>query len=297
MSESVKILDEIAQRLESMLAAQLNKCGLMFRLFSRVKTVESIRHKMRIKGEKYRSGKSLIQDVIGLRIVAYFQDDVEALATYFSYGEAVDTSIDELDSSTFCPQRLNLTCPLPEEVVADFRKVLPAEYAPYIDNTYEIQIRTVFSEGWHEVEHDLRYKCKTDWEHCEPYSRVLNGVIATLETAEWNMKMLFDQMAHTNLQAKNYRAMLRNKMHLRIQGEDFSDEVSEFLRRHHEVAEQMLKTDRLVILLALLNHTKSIPLTYDVLLFLINRIEQISKALQALEPQETQSLLDAFLRS
>ena len=147
------------------------------------------------------------------------------------------------------------------------------------------------------MEHDLRYKCKTDWEHCEPYSRVLNGVIATLETAEWNMKMLFDQMAHTNLQAKNYRAMLRNKMHLRIQGEDFSDEVSECLRRHHEVAEQMLKTDRLVILLALLNHTKSIPLTYDVLLFLINRIEQISKELQALEPQETQSLLDAFLRS
>ena len=126
MNESVKILDKIAQRLESMLATQLNHCGLMFRLFSRVKTVESIRHKMRIKGEKYRSGKSLIQDVLGLRIVAYFQDDVEALATYFSYGEAVDTSIDELDSSTFCPQRLNLTCPLPEEVVADFMKALPA---------------------------------------------------------------------------------------------------------------------------------------------------------------------------
>ena len=55
MNESVKILDEIAQRLESMLATQLNNCGLMFRLFSRVKTVESIRHKMRIKGEKYTS--------------------------------------------------------------------------------------------------------------------------------------------------------------------------------------------------------------------------------------------------
>lgn len=297
MNESVKILDGIAQRLESLLAKQLNNCGLMFRLFSRVKTTSSLAHKMRIKGEKYRSGKSLIQDMIGLRIVAYFQDDVEALATYFSYGEAVGSSIDELNSSTFCPQRLNLTCPIPEALVSDFRQALPAEYAPYIDNTYEIQIRTVFSEGWHEVEHDLRYKCKADWEQCEPYSRVLNGLIATLETAEWNMKMLFDQMAHTNMQTKNYRAMLRNKMHLRLQGEDFSEEVSDFLRQHPEVAERVLKTDRLVILLALLNHTKSIPLTYDMLLFLINRIEQISKELQALEPQDAQSLLDAFLRS
>ena len=297
MNESAKILDGIAQRLESLLATQLNNCGLMFRLFSRVKPTSSLAHKMRIKGEKYRSGKSLIQDMIGLRIVAYFQDDVEALATYFSYGEAVGSSIDELNSSTFCPQRLNLTCPIPEALVSDFRQALPAEYAPYIDNTYEIQIRTVFSEGWHEVEHDLRYKCKADWEQCEPYSRVLNGLIATLETAEWNMKMLFDQMAHTNMQTKNYRAMLRNKMHLRLQGEDLSEEVSDFLRQHPEVAEQVLKADRLVILLALLNHTKSIPLTYDMLLFLINRIEQISEGLQTLEPQETQSLLDAFLNS
>ena len=281
MNEPAKILDGIAQRLESLLATQLNNCGLMFRLFSRVKTTSSLAHKMRIKGEKYRSGKSLIQDMIGLRIVAYFQDDVEALATYFSYGEAVGSSIDELDSSTFCPQRLNLTCPIPEALVSDFRQALPAEYAPYIDNTYEIQIRTVFSEGWHEVEHDLRYKCKADWEQCEPYSRVLYGLIATLETAEWNMKMLFDQMAHTNMQTKNYRAMLRNKMHLRLQGEDFSEEVSDFLRQHPEVAEQVMKADRLVILLALLNHTKSIPLTYDMLLFLINRIEQISEELQA----------------
>ena len=297
MNESVKILDGIAQQLDSLLTRQLNNCGLMFRLFSRVKTTSSLAHKMRIKGEKYQSGKSLIQDMIGLRIVAYFQDDVEALATYFSYGEAVGSSIDELNSSTFCPQRLNLTCPIPEALVSDFRQALPAEYAPYIDNTYEIQIRTVFSEGWHEVEHDLRYKCKADWEQCEPYSRVLNGLIATLETAEWNMKMLFDQMAHTNMQMRNYRAMLRNKMHLRLQGEDFSEEVSDFLRQHPEVAERVLKADRLVILLALLNHTKSIPLTYDMLLFLINRIEQISKELQALEPQDAQSLLDAFLRS
>jgi hypothetical protein len=235
-----------------------------------------------------------IQDMIGLRIVLYFQDDVDALAFFYSCGEVVRSSIDELDSSTFRPQRLNLTCNLPAEFVDDFRKSLPDELSPYIDNTYEIQIRTIFSEGWHEVEHDLRYKCKEDWEGCEPYSRVLNGVIATLETAEWNMKSLFDQLSRTNFQNKNYRAMLRNKMHLRIKGNDLSANINEFLLQNHDVAESILNSDRFVIILTLLNHQKPIELTYDNLLFLINRIEMNNPLLRGMEPEATREMLDNF---
>ena len=285
----------ITNKLESQMFQHLNQCGLMFRLFSRVKTISSLHHKMQIKGDSYRTGKSLIQDMIGLRIVLYFQDDVDALAFFYSCGEVVKSSIDEFDTSTFRPQRLNLTCNLPAELVEDFRKSLPKELAPYIDNTYEIQIRTIFSEGWHEVEHDLRYKCKEDWEGCESYSRVLNGVIATLETAEWNMKSLFDQMARVNYQNKNYRAMLRNKMHLRIKGEDFSENINDFLLRNPHVAEGVLNTDRFVIILTLLNHQKSIELTYDNLLFLINRIEMNNQELRNMESESTKKMLDNFL--
>ena len=288
------MLQTITDRLESQIYQHLNQCGLMFRLFARVKTISSLHHKMQIKGDKYRSGNSLIQDMIGLRVVLYFQDDVDALAFFYSCGEVVDSSIDEFDSSTFRPQRLNLTCKLPAELVEDFRKALPEEFADYIDNTFEIQIRTIFSEGWHEVEHDLRYKCKEDWEGCETYSRVLNGVIATLETAEWNMKFLFDQMARTNFQNKNYQAMLRNKMHLRIKGEGLSASIQEFLIQHPHVAESILNTDRFVIILTLLNHQKPIELTYDNLFFLINRIEMNNQGLRDLEPEDTRKLLDDF---
>ena len=288
------MLQTIANKLESQMFQHLNQCGLMFRLFSRVKTISSLHHKMQIKGENYKTGKSLIQDMIGLRIVLYFQDDVDALAFFYSCGEVVNSSIDEFDSSTFRPQRLNLTCNLPAELVDDFRKALPEEYATYIDATYEIQIRTIFSEGWHEVEHDLRYKCKEDWEGCESYSRVLNGVIATLETAEWNMKSLFDQMARTNFRNKNYRAMLRNKMHLRIKGEDLSVDVNEFLLQNPHVAESILNTDRFVIILTLLNHQKPIELTYDSLLFLINRIETGNQKLSEMEPENIRKMLDDF---
>ena len=288
------MLQTITDRLESQIYQHLNQCGLMFRLFARVKTISSLHHKMQIKGDKYRSGNSLIQDMIGLRVVLYFQDDVDALAFFYSCGEVVDSSIDEFDSSTFRPQRLNLTCKLPAELVEDFRKALPEEFADYIDNTYEIQIRTIFSEGWHEVEHDLRYKCKEDWEGCENYSRVLNGVIATLETTEWNMKFLFDQMARTNFQNKNYQAMLRNKMHLRIKGEGLSASIQEFLIQHSHVAESILNTDRFVIILTLLNHQKPIELTYDNLFFLINRIEMNNQGLRDLEPDDTRKILDDF---
>ena len=288
------MLQSIANKLESQMFQHLNQCGLMFRLFSRVKTISSLHHKMQIKGDNYKTGKSLIQDMIGLRIVLYFQDDVDALSFFYSCGEVVKSSIDEFDSSTFRPQRLNLTCNLPAEFVDDFRKALPEEYATYIDATYEIQIRTIFSEGWHEVEHDLRYKCKEDWEGCESYSRVLNGVIATLETAEWNMKSLFDQMARTNFLNKNYRAMLRNKMHLRIKGEDLSADVNEFLLQNPHVAESILNTDRFVIILTLLNHQKPIELTYDSLLFLINRIEMGNQKLSEMEPENIRKMLDDF---
>ena len=288
------MLQTITNKLESQIYQHLNQCGLMFRLFSRVKTISSLHHKMQIKGDNYRSGKSLIQDMLGIRIVLYFQDDVDALAFFYSCGEVVNSSIDEFDTSTFRPQRLNLTCNLPAEFVDEFRQSLPEEFAPYIDNTYEMQIRTIFSEGWHEVEHDLRYKCKEDWEGCESYSRILNGVIATLETAEWNMKALFDQMARINFQNKNYRAMLRNKMHLRIKGVGLSENINKYLLNNPHVAESILNTDRFVIILTLLNHQNAIELTYDNLLFLINRIEMNNPELRNMESENTRKMLDVF---
>lgn len=289
------ILQHISKRLVTELTEKLNRSGLMFRLFSRVKTENSIQHKMNSKGHLYKEGKSKIQDIIGLRIVTYFQDDIDILSYFFSYGEVVRKSVDELDSSTFCPQRLNLTQKLPVYLRDDFRKALPEEYAPYIDDTYEIQIRTIFSEGWHEVEHDLRYKCKKDWEGCEDYSRILNGLIASLEISEWNMKMLFDDMAYRNLRQGNYRAMLRNKIRLRIKGDDFSPEVSSLLKAHPEIAEKAYEFDRMIILLTMLNHSLPLQLTYDNILFLMNRIEMNEPHLHSLEPDSIKEVLDLLI--
>ena len=290
-------ISEIAQHIESQLVDQLNGSGIMYRLFSRVKTPFSIQNKVKHKGELYRTGKAKIADIIGLRIVVYFTDDVEVLSLLLNNQQVVKRSVDEPDSCTFSPQRLNLTSRIPEEYIEDFRAQLPEEFASIIDETYEIQIRTIFSEGWHEVEHDLRYKCKEDWVGYESFSRTLNGVIATLETAEWSMKSLFHEMAFQNLRRQNYNAMLRNKLRIRLKGKGLSPILIDFLKKHSDIANDLLNVDRVVFILVLLKHKKHLDLTYDNVLFLMNRIEIMNMDLMVLEGEELSQEITAMLHS
>lgn len=287
-------LEKIASQLTSEISDSLSRCGLMFRIFCRVKTESSLRHKLEVK---YADKKVKIQDMIGIRIVTYFQDDVDALALYYSVGDVVKKSIDELDSSTFRPQRLNITSRIPVDLTEEFMSALPEKFKDCIEPTYEVQIRTVFSEGWHEVEHDLRYKCKEDWTGCETYSRALNGVIATLETAEWNMKTLFAEMARHNFSHSDYTAMLRNKFRLKFKSEKLSATLDEYLKDNKHLAEAALNTDRLIVICTLLTHKADFHLTYDNLFFLINRIEMMDSDLMAMEPEDTRSMLSTFLNS
>ena len=147
------------------------------------------------------------------------------------------------------------------------------------------------------MEHDLRYKCKEDWAGCEPSSRALNGVIATLETAEWNMKAIFGEMARDNFRHSNFTAMLRNKFHLRFEPGPLSDSLNTYLAENRHLAEAALNADRLIVIYTLLTHKADFKLTYDNLFFLINRIEMMDSGLMAIEPEETRHMLDAFVLS
>jgi len=297
MENRHRSLEEIAEMMKAEMKAGLKKSGIMHHLFARVKSPESIRHKMGLKGEKYRSGAARIQDILGFRIVFYFPDDVDIMADHLSLMDILDSSVDRPDVCTFSPKRLNLTMRIPEEYIEDFRAGLPQEYARYIDDAYELQLRTVYSEGWHEVEHDLRYKCKEDWIGYEKYSRTLNGVIATLETAEYTMMAIFNELSEKNLQDGNFRSMIRNRFRLRITSEDFSPEVREYLVNHSDIVKEIYHSDRMVFILTLLNHKEPIPLTYDNIIFLLNRIFLKNEELIALESTGTKEKLESFFHS
>ena len=73
MSAANWVLKEIASDMEAI----LNKCGIMYHVFYRTKSPQSIKNKLDKKEESYRAEGKKMQDLLALRITLYFTDDVE----------------------------------------------------------------------------------------------------------------------------------------------------------------------------------------------------------------------------
>lgn len=276
----MSIPESILREIENNIGAKLNQCGLMFHIFSRVKRDKSIKIKLDKKQDEYRSKNKKMQDYLALRITLYFSDDVDLVYKYLEK-VAIDKSVDEVEVDRFCPKRLNLIMKLPENKIGDFKYAInnQGNYSELIDSTYEIQIRTILSEGWHEVEHDLRYKCKEDWERLLEDSRHLNGIYATLENSEWSMLTLFERLAHSHYKKHNWNSMLRNKMRIRFANSSLSDELISYLDNNSLIAKRLFRVDRGKIISLMLEKGFRFPLTYDSILHFLNYIEVKDKGL------------------
>ena len=170
----------VVPALEKQISDTLKRAGIYHRIFSRAKTPASILEKIQRKRYPTEEGK-ILQDIIGIRIALYFVDDLAICRQIIEkIFKSVGTEATELNPNIFAPERLNIVCKIPEDLISYFRPDLWSSFP--IDSTFEVQIRTVFSEGWHEIEHDVRYKSESDWNAQPDLSRNLNGILATLET-------------------------------------------------------------------------------------------------------------------
>lgn len=256
-------LKELLESIESL----LSQMGVMYRIFGRVKDFPSLQKKLDLD-ERYGSGK-LLQDYIGVRVVLYFPDDIDivhkALSSFYSEREK-DQSIDSMNDSTFKPVRYNLVYEIPGEVIFSGIK----EFEGKIDNTFELQIRTVLSEGWHEVEHDLRYKCGSDWEGFPTESRKLNGVYASLETNEWTMIKIFDEIAYGHYKNGNWESMLRQKLRLRLSKDSLDKEIIDILDGSPSLAKKFFRIDRSALMYTLNQHGYGYPVNLNNLVYFSN---------------------------
>lgn len=283
------ILDDMAHRL----TVGLEKCGLYYRLFTRTKTAASTRSKLLAKN--YTGGKKM-QDLFGIRIAAYFQDDQaicrRIIEDRFS---VVSVTEDRPDPNTFSPTRLNLICKLPMA----YRQSLPAvilERYP-IDTTVEIQLRTVFSEGWHEVEHDLRYKSKADWNGSADLSRALNGIFATLITCDWSMLNIFDELSYRKYREKDWTAMLKNKLRIHVEEAPLSPELCKLFSSRPELAAELYQIDRFSLLDFLSDERfPDLEITLDHLVFVMNELFMHNAEISALTPQALRDNIAACAR-
>ncbi len=289
------ILDSIIEQME----ADLMRCGFMYHIFGRAKSERSIKEKMEKKCEGYRHDGKKMQDLLALRITLYFSDDVEILHQYLmKHPFFLDETIDSDDDRTFCPKRLNMVIRVPENWQRDlqdyYQRTYP-EWADLMDTTCEIQIRTILSEGWHEVEHDLRYKCQEDWAEFKDESRLLNGIFATLESSEWSMLTLFDKMAYSFYKKRIWTNMLRNKMRLRFYDKGLSEDVDRYLTEHPTVGKSLYKVRRKKVMDFVLNNDFQFPLKYDTVMHLLNRVDVQDAGLMAMEKAPLRAMLDNII--
>ncbi len=264
-------LETITNKIEKSIKAELDKSGLMYRLFSRVKSTDSISTK--IEKKEYRKHNKKITDIIGIRITLYFKDDVDLVYGILKRKHNFDhESTDPHSIEEFKPIRCNLTFNLDGAYLNEAKTII-ADDIDVVDTKYEIQIRTVLSEGWHEVEHDLRYKCKEDWNGHDDLNRNLNGIFATLETSEFSMLQMFDNLSYRHYKESKIEPLIKTKFRIRLKNEILNAELKSLLNKDKELLKKIFRVDRQKFLTAFLNSKIRIPLTMNNLVLLINHFE------------------------
>lgn len=122
----------------------------------REKDHKSLEGKLSKNSTKYNNLED-ITDLAGLRIITYFSDDVDLIASLieseFDFDES--NSIDKrkiLDPDRFGYLSMHYVIKLKEN------RASLAEYKRFSNCYAEIQIRTILQHTWAEIEHDLGYK-------------------------------------------------------------------------------------------------------------------------------------------
>lgn len=306
----------VVNRIIEELEADLRKVGVYYRIFGRLKETDSIRKKLQKKKRKYKETNSKMQDVVGIRIVFYFLEDVEIFYHYYikskkflsesnskkdiKLEEKKLSSIENLADKLFMPTRLNLVFKMDEseeKMLQDELYHLTDGERNLIDSTYEIQLRTVLSEGWHEVEHDLRYKTKDEtwWRDCLEESRMLNGLYATLETSERAMEQVFSSIAYKNYKKKQWKVMIFNHFKLKFESINLSVALKNILQKEPDIAKALLKQKRETIIMCILNYPIRFPISMDNIVWLTNRLSIHNEEIINLENSEIKKVLDKIV--
>ena len=246
--------------LENDIRTELDKTHLKYRIFSRIKKGESITEK--ITRKHYQKGGRILQDLIGIRITTYFTDDMEIVSFVLkALFELVEEVVDFPDPYTFKPKRRNYVFKIPEAYQAFFIEHC-REFIGLVDSTFEVQIRTVFSEGWHEIEHDYHYKPiveNSSWKN--ETERRLNSIIATLELCEQNLLSVLSDCAIEFNDNNQFEAALCNYLHIELKRMDFPSEVLTKLQKDKNTTKRMLLVDRKTFLITLYDNRINLPPT------------------------------------
>ena len=171
----------VAKEVYNTLKSTFEEAGLLVAAIEyRVKAEDSLAGKLELKGQKYKSLAD-ITDIIGLRVITFYIDDVDKVASAVERLFTVDweNSVDkrkihEIDSFGYLS--LHYICS---------KKGFPYRF--------EIQMRTVLQHAWANMNHDTGYKSGV--EVPKEYLRNMSRLAGMLELADEQFSIIRNELA------------------------------------------------------------------------------------------------------
>lgn len=174
------LIEDFKFKIEDLLHALLREGNVKFhQITSRVKTEDSLKKKIESKNGKYNQLFE-ITDIIGFRIITYFEDEVDMVAKIIDdeFEKNKEKSVDKriIETDKFGYQSLHYII----ESLKD--RTEWTEWKKFKSIPFEIQIRSILQHAWAEIEHDIGYKGQSAIPEKE--KRNFFRIAALLETAD-----------------------------------------------------------------------------------------------------------------
>ena len=189
--EKTSVYREFTDRVEDLVSVLLEESGIrVHSISSRMKDCSSLERKIDKNSGKYTELKD-ITDIAGVRIITYFDDEVDAAAGVIEREFCIDwdNSIDKrqlIDPDRFGYVSLHYIAALAKS------RLELSEYKKFRDCKVEFQIRSILQHAWAEIEHDLGYKRR----HAVPRDirRSFSRLAGLLEIADQEFKNIRDNL-------------------------------------------------------------------------------------------------------